>query len=102
MQKQIHINVEKEVQEELKNASNKSDHQKVHGSNGQMVDAHFNMNEPQLTIAEIGRGQVETLLVLQTDSETLREIENVETEAEVISRIQWGKKKKKKSKKGMY
>jgi len=102
MQKQIHINVEKEVQEELQKASSESQHQMVLGNNGQYVDAHFNMNEPQLTIAEIGRGQVEALLVLQTDSDTLREIENVETEAEVISRIQWGKKKKKKSKKGMY
>jgi hypothetical protein len=98
MKKNIVVNIEEVVKNELQAASNKSEHQMVQGSNGQMVDAHINMNEPQSTIAETRRGQVESILVLQTDSDVLREIENVETENEVLeripsARIPWSRKK---------
>ncbi len=102
MRKNIHINIEETIKEEnrrRKARAGGTTHQMVPGIDGQFVDAYFNMDTPQLSEAaldSIGRGQVETLLVLQTDSDTLRVIENVESENEVLDRIMWGKKKKKK------
>ncbi len=101
--KNVHIDVEQELKEELQLLSKKAEetsHQMVENGVGQFVDAHIDMSEPQLR--SLGEAQVETLLVLQTDSDTLRVIENIETENEVIDRIKWGKKKKKKSKKMVY
>ena len=92
MQKQIRIDVEREVKEELQRASGPSEHQMVPGNNGQFVDAHFNMTDYPLTNVEIGRGQIESLLALQTDSDTLRLIENAEDENRILSRIKWGRK----------
>ena len=102
MNKYIYINMEHEIKEELQKAS-KSNHQMVEGTNGQYVDAHFNMSDRQYSLEEIARGQVESILQLQTDSDTLRIIENVESENEVLDRIKWAKKKKKKkSPRAMY
>ncbi len=100
MNKNIYINMDRQIKEELQRASGESSHQMVHGTNGQMVDAHLNMNEAQLR--DLGHGQVESILQLQTDSDTLRVIENVESENEVLDRILWAKKKKKKKKRVRY
>lgn len=106
MNKNIYINIEETIKEEEEKRRKTlygkgSTHQMVQNANGQFVDAHIDGH--QLTDAEIGRGQVEILLQLQTDSDTLRVIENVETENEVLDRIIWGKKKKKKkSPRAMY
>ena len=104
MNKKIYINIEETIKEEEDKRRKAlygkgSTHQMVQNATGQFVDAHIDGH--QLTDAEIGRGQVEVLLQLQIDSDTLRIIENVETENEVIDRIQWGKKKKK-SPRAMY
>ena len=101
MNKNIYINMEREIKEELQKIS-KSNHQMVEGNNGQFVDAHFNMSERHYNLEDIARGQIESLLQLQTDSDTLRIIENVESENEVLDRIKWAKKKKKKSPRRMY
>jgi len=90
MQKKIYINMESIIKKELQERSGQSNHQMIPGSNGQYVDAYFNMSEAQL--ADIERGQIETLLQLQVDSDTLRIIENVESENEVMDRITWVKK----------
>jgi len=99
MNKNLYIDIEETIKEEEKllEASRGSDHQMVQNPNGQFVDAHIDGNSLS-RLSEIGRGQVETILQLQTDSDTLRVIENVETENEVLDRIKWGKKKKKKKK----
>jgi hypothetical protein len=65
----------------------------VQNPNGQYVDAYIDGNSLS-RLSESGRGQVEVLLQLQVDSDTLRVIENVESENEVLDRIIWGKKKK--------
>lgn len=96
MNKNIYINMDQEIKQELRKACGESSHQMVQGAGGQYVDAHVNMDEPQLR--ELGQAQVEALLVFQTDSETLHLIEKMEIEAEVLDRIQWGKKKKKRKK----
>lgn len=101
MNKNIYINMDREIKEELQKAS-ESTHQMVEGTNGQFVDAHFNMAERQYSLEDIARGQVESILQLQTDSDTLRIIENVESENEVLDRIKWAKKKKKKKSRVMY
>ena len=105
MNKNLYINIEETIKEEERRRTlygSGSSHQMVQNGVGQLVDTHINMGEVPLTEFEIGRGQVEVLLRLQTDSDTLRIIENVETENEVLDRIQWGKKKKKKSKRVVY
>jgi hypothetical protein len=106
MNKNIYIDIEETIKEEEKllGAKKGSDHKMVQNPNGQFVDAHIDGNSlPRLSNIEIGRGQVETLLQLQTDSDTLRIIENVDSENEVLDRIKWGKKKKKeKSKRVIY
>ena len=91
MSKKIHVNIERDIKEELQR-KHSSTHQMIVGSNGQYVDAHFDMDRTQLE--QLGIRQVEVLLQLQVDSDTLRTIENVESENEVLDRIQWGKKKK--------
>ena len=101
MNKNLYINIEETIKEEDRRrealyGSGRHTHQMVQNGTGELVDAQFNMGEVPLTEFEIGRGQVEVLLRLQTDSDTLRIIENVETENEVLDRIQWAKKKKKK------
>jgi len=102
MNKNIYINMEREIKKELQKTS-KSDHQMVEGNGGQFVDAHFNMSERHYSLEDIARGQIESLLQLQTDSDTLRTIENIESENEVLDRIKWAKKKKKKkSPRAMY
>ena len=97
MNKNICINMEETIKEEEKRleAREGSDHQMVQNPNGQYVDAYIDGNHSS-RLAEIGRGQVEAILQLQVDSDTLRVIENVDSENEVLDRIQWGKKKKKK------
>jgi hypothetical protein len=99
MNKNICINMEETIKEEEKLLAAKkgSDHQMVQNPNGQYVDAHIDGHSAS-QLSEIGRGQVEVLLQLQVDSDTLRVIENVDSENEVLDRIQWGKKKKKKKK----
>lgn len=103
MNKNAHIDIEQVIKEEEKWAEKQrrresrernSHHQLVKNNVGQFVDAHFDMEMFSLAEAEIGRGQVETLLRLQTDSDTLRTIENVETENEVLGRIRGLQKKK--------
>ncbi len=97
MNKNIYINMEETIKEEEKRLEAKmgSDHKMVQNPNGQYVDTHIDGNSVS-RLSEIGRGQVETLLQLQVDSDTLRIIENVDSENEVLDRIRWGKKKKKK------
>ncbi len=105
MNKNIYINIEETIKEEEKllEAKQGTDHKMVQNSTGQFVDTHIDGDSlPRLSNIEIGRGQVETLLQLQTDSDTLRLIENVESENEVLDRIKWAKKKKKKSKRVIY
>lgn len=92
MNKNIYINMEPEIKEELQRAS-ESTHQMVEGTNGQFVDTHFNMSDRKHSLKEIARGQIESILQLQVDSDTLRTIENVESENEVLDRIIWPKKK---------
>jgi hypothetical protein len=95
MNKNLYVNIEETIKEEEKllKAREGSDHQMVQNPNGQYVDAYIDGNSFS-RLSEIGRGQVEVLLQLQVDSDTLRVIENVESENEVLDRIQWGKKKK--------
>jgi len=94
MNKNICINMEETIKEEQKrqDARTGSSHQMVQNDAGQFVDAHVQGNGRILSEAAIGRGQVETLLQLQVDSDTLRVIENVESENEVLDRIIWPKK----------
>lgn len=103
MNKNIYIDIEETIKEEEKRlgARKGSDHKMVQNSTGQFVDTHIDGHSLS-RLSEIGRGQVETILQLQVDSDTLRIIENVEIENEVIDRIQWGKKKKKKSPRTIY
>ena len=104
MNKKIYIDIEETIREEEKRqgASQGSDHKMVQNPTGQFVDAHIDGHSLS-RLSEIGRGQVEVLLQLQVDSDTLRLIENVEIENEVTDRILWGKKKKrKKSPRAMY
>ncbi len=103
MNKNIYINIEETIKEEEKllEARKGSDHKMVQNPTGQFVDTHVDGNSLS-RLSEIGKGQVEVLLQLQTDSDTLRIIENVESENEVLDRIIWGKKKKKKSKQVKY
>jgi len=97
MNKNIYIDIEETIKEEEKllEAREGSDHKMVQNPTGQFVDTHIDGNSLS-RLSEIGRGQVETILQLQVDSDTLRVIENVESENEVLDRIKWGKKKKKK------
>ena len=97
MNKNIYIDIQETIkkEEKLREAREGSGHQMVQNGSGQFVDAHVDGNGRILSEVEIGRGQVETLLQLQVDSDTLRIIENVESENEVVDRIQWGQKKKK-------
>lgn len=103
MNKNIYIDIEETIKEEEKRlgAREGSDHKMVQNSAGQFVDTHIDGNYLS-RLSEIGRGQVEVLLQLQVDSDTLRLIENVEIENEVVDKIMWGKKKKKKSPRAMY
>jgi hypothetical protein len=95
MNKNLYVDIEETIKEEEKllEAKSGSDHQMVQNPNGQYVDAHIDGNHSS-RLSEIGRGQVEVLLQLQVDSDTLRVIENVDSENEVLDRIQWGKKKR--------
>ena len=97
MNKNLYVDMEETIKEEEKllKAKTGSDHQMVQNPNGQYVDAHINGHTAS-QLAEIGRGQVETILQLQVDSDTLRAIENADSENEVLDRIKWTKKKKKK------
>jgi hypothetical protein len=81
MPKNTHLNIEEDIKDELKKAG----HRMVQGNGGQFVDAHFTMEDS--STESLGPRQVESLLVLQTDSDTLRTLENVEIENEVLSRI---------------
>jgi hypothetical protein len=100
MNKNIYINMEETIKEEEKRLEAKmgSDHQMVQNPNGQYVDAYIDGHSVS-RLSEIGRGQVETILQLQVDSDTLRLIENADSENEVLDRVNWGKKKKKKGSK---
>lgn len=82
------------IQEELQEARDKRWPKGEQIPRERQSDAHFSMDESQLSLAEIGRGQVETLLHLRTDSETIRTIEDIEMENEVLDRIIWPKKTK--------
>jgi len=97
MNKNLYVDMEETIkkEEKLLKAKTGSDHQMVQNPNGQYVDAHINGHTAS-QLAEIGRGQVETILQLQVDSDTLRAIENADSENEVLDRIKWTKKKKKK------
>jgi hypothetical protein len=96
MNKNLYVDIEETIKEEEKllEAKSGSDHKMVQNPNGQYVDAHIDGNSFS-RLSEIGRGQVEVLLQLQVDSDTLRVIENVDSENEVLDRIKWGKQKKK-------
>jgi len=80
------------IQEELQEARSKRWPKGKQSPERQGADAHVSIDESQLTLAEIGRGQVETLLHLRTDSETIRTIEDIEMENEILDRIVWPKK----------
>ena len=94
MNKNIRIDMDELIQKELQDARSKHWPKGQQASGPRGADAHFSIDESQLTQAEIGRGQVETLLHLRTDSETIRTIEDIEMENEVLDRIIWPKKTK--------
>ena len=79
MNKNLHINIEQDIKNE-----EEAIHQMVQNDAGQFVDAYINMNQSQ---SPPTGGQVETLLHFRTDSDTLRLLENIETENEVLGRI---------------
>jgi hypothetical protein len=94
MNKNIRIDMDEIIQKELQDVRGKHWPKGKQASGPRGADAHFSIDESQLTLAEIGRGQVEILLNLRTDSETIRTIENIEMENEVLDRIIWPKKTK--------